>query len=278
MIQNNFAYNYILVDVMEREYYYRFCDDRKNIGLPIEEIYKIHNQFNEENDVYIPKWFCTRDDNCVYSTLNNLHRYCLLEMLHGEEKEIGVYDIANALLKLHDYLLRVSIQYPNYSLVSLLSKNINTKDVPKDILDVLTMSKEKLYHLGVIEMFNTIPSQIIHGDFHKNNIIKLKNRLGVIDFFNATYDARIFDISDAQDLFKNKCDKNMLLDIYIDRMKISRLENYLLQFCKPIKSIVFLMQVCENYRFNIRLKGAKETVTDSLSTLKIFLGEKNYGY
>ncbi len=38
------------------------------------------------------------------------------------------------------------------------------------------------------------------------------------------------------------------------------------------------MQVCENYRFNIRLKGAKETVTDSLSTLKIFLGEKNYGY
>lgn len=278
MIQNNFAYNYILVDVSGNEYYYRFCDDRKNIGLPVEEIYKIHSQFNEENDVYIPKWFCTRDDNCTYSKLNNLYRYCLLEMLYEEEKEIGVYDIANALFNLHNYLLKVPIQYSNLSLISLLSRDINTKDVPQNISDILTMSKEKLYGLGVVEMFNVIPSQIIHGDFHKNNIITLKNKLGVIDFFNATYDARIFDISDAQDLFENEYDKNMLLDIYSDRVRISRLEHYLLQFCKPIKSIIFLMQVCENYRFNIRLRGAKETVTDSLSTLKIFLGEKNYGY
>lgn len=271
VLQNNFAYNYIITDRNGKKYYYRYCDDQKNIGISLRDVYKIHNQFHGSG-FYIPKWFCTLK-NEITSSFNGVDHYCLLEMLDITRKPFMPVKVAESLAELHRYLQSVSELSSNLSLIDIVSntKKVYYKNIPNKILLVMNKSLKKLDQLDLISQFQKLPHQLIHGDFHKNNVSLTKHFMYVFDFFNSTLDSRIFDLSEAMDLFDNKIDKKLFLKSYILNFPLTLNEIDLLPYCKIIKNIVFLSQILENYRFNIRLRGAKKTVNDALNVLSTFV-------
>lgn len=271
VLQNNFAYNYIITDNNEKKYYYRYCDDQKNIGIPLNDVYKIHNQFHGSG-FYIPTWFCTVKDE-ITSTFNGVNHYCLLEMLDISRQPFIPDKVANTLAELHQYLRSLNGLSNKHSILNFIInvKTVSDKNIPEEVLLLMNKSLNKLDKLDLITRFQQLPRQPIHGDFHKNNVLLTAQFMYVFDFFNSTVDSRIFDLSEAMDLFDNNFDKEIFLNKYVSNIPLSSDEFNLLHYCKIIKNVVFLSQLLKNYRFNIRLRGAKQTINTALQVLNSFV-------
>ena len=133
--------------------------------------------------------------------------------------------------------IKVKNQFPNYSL-NLLKKELNLfydwylpEFFSKQKLDQIR-SKINSIIIKKIKKTNTVKKVFVHRDFHIENLILIKNKIGLIDNQDAVIGHPVYDIASLIDDVRtvlSKKDQESLIKYYIKK-SIHKSKNFISDF------------------------------------------------
>lgn len=255
---NNFQYNYLIKNSNNTSFFLRYMDSKKNINNYPEKISKLHIALNgnSKKEYKIPIWYSTNQGEIMFE-INGVN-YILLEYLPRQNLTKGnwnVNKVLDSLATLHQELREITDYKKLNSFFNIL--NIEELNQCPENFHFIEKGIEKILHYSNYELLSNYKKQIIHGDFHSNNIFPtVDNKIGIIDFFNSTYDTILFDYMELLDMFPEE------VDIILKDLKQSEgigLTMRDFQFLKLVKAVYFLNQLNKNFKYNVRLKGGAAT-------------------
>jgi len=133
--------------------------------------------------------------------------------------------------------IKVKNQFPNYSL-NLLKKELNLfydwylpEFFSKQKLDQIR-SKINSILIKKIKKTNTVTKVFVHRDFHIENLILIKNKIGLIDNQDAVIGHPVYDIASLIDDVRtvlSKKDQESLIKYYIKK-SIHKSKNFISDF------------------------------------------------
>lgn len=267
-LQSNFVYDYIIVDLYNNSYYLRYVNPSKNLVSDLKTIFKIHDYLNNHADYFnVPKWYRTLNGNITIK--NGGFEYILLELLPSDSTNIGWTEdyFYTAQNELHKLLSEIPLSKNKFTSFFEFLK----KDEQHFEGDLGNFLQEGADRISVDKRFRKLnhAQQIIHGDFHSNNIFAGKDRINIIDFFNATWDTPLFDLMELIDIFPQQHEKILLKYNHQSDVEIDLSD---MQYLKVVKALFYLNRINDNYEINIRLRGSKSTVTWAVSVIGKYIG------
>lgn len=266
---NNFQYNYLINNSDNTSFFLRYMDSQKNINHYPGKISKLHLALNRNSKkgYKVPIWYSTNKREIIFD-IDGIN-YILLEYLPRQnltKSNWNINKVLDSLTIMHQDLREIIDHKKLNSFFNIL--DIEELNHCPENFYFIEKGIEKIINYSNYELLSNYKKQIIHGDFHSNNIFPtINNKIGIIDFFNSTYDTILFDYMELLDMFPEE------VDIILEHLQQSEGVELTIrdfQYLKLVKAVYFLNQLNKNFKYNVRLKGGAATYLWSVDIIKNF--------
>lgn len=189
--------------------------------------------------------------------------YVLFEYLESSSQSIASPECAKLYSEYHNAIKKLgNIKRENWLTLCDCKwiKNKNNKENFPELLDYLVFYEKKLS-----KIYTNLPKIIIHGDLKKDNIIKTKKGLHLIDFGNSRVEARCLDIAHIADSLDGKTfciDKlTSFLNDLREYMKLNKTER---------ESMIYLLiihKITETFFYNKKNERKRKSILKDIKML-----------
>lgn len=270
---NNFHFHYILTTYDNKKYFLRYCEDQKDLAKDIYTILKIHEHLSFKKTP-VSKVVQTLSGKLTVMIENQI--FCLFEYIDKKQPPTGYdyYQTGKLLGRIHKELIDVyenKMEEKVNSILNLLKLEYTHKELPKDIEKIYLFVDSYIQKHNLIEKLDVLPKQLLHGDYHNNNILYDGCNYHVIDFFNLTLDPKVFDIADVILVIEQEENKIEFLKGYTTINEITKYELDNIENAYILKNFLFFKRLISNYSINIRLYGSRKMEERLIKTFRQYV-------